>query len=428
MVSMYHDSKWVGAHMGRTKTYEAVKEKFYFPKMSEYISAYVNVCAVCQCSKHSKLRPQVPLGTIDCKGIWDLVWKDLWGPVTRNRSGNKYLLTVVDAFLKYCIPIALPDKEATTVASAIYHRVISDKGLMNRLHSDQGKEFCNKVLTGICELLGILKSQTTSYHPQGNAIVERVHSFFRSAITSFVNYDGTDWDELLSPLMLAYNNAIHSSLNMPPFEVFYGRKGNLPGWVTNKPVMTDGVMSYVQRIKWAMYRTQEVVYEQRALRHLKRKLDNLGLVIPVYKPGELVKLEVPRVKPGDSKKLKFLWSGPWKVVKQGNNPHVYYLEDDTGTELPAPVSVTRIMPWNHPHDYPILEKDVPPPKLVSIDSTGDKNDDRDLSTEDSVSYEQPMLVVNPQAEYTEVLDKTPEGEALDKAKVQILLKSLPPEH
>lgn len=121
---------------------------------------------------------------------------------------------------------------------------------------------------------------------------------------------------------------------------------------------------------------------------MKRKLDNLGLEIPVYKPGDLVKLEVPRVKPGDSKKLKFLWSGPWKVVRQGNNPHVYYLEDDTGTELPAPVSVTRIMLWNHSHDYSILEKDVAPPKLVSIDFTGDKTDDRDLSTEDSVSYDE----------------------------------------
>ena len=41
--------------------------------------------------------------------------------------------------------------------------------------SDQGTEFCGKVIAAMCSLLGIEKIRTTPYHPQTNGSAERVH-------------------------------------------------------------------------------------------------------------------------------------------------------------------------------------------------------------------------------------------------------------
>ena len=382
IVALCHDSEWVGAHMGRNKTVQRVSEKFYFPRMSKYIEAYVAVCPACQCSKHAKNKPKIPIGTIEANGVWDLVCIDLWKSGVTSKKGNKYVLTVVDAFSKLAVPIAIPSKKAEVVAKALME-VISDKGPMRRLHSDQGKEFCNEVIDKLCDLFHVSKQRTTAYHPMGNGFAERIHQFYRSAITSFVNSSGSNWDEFLPALKLAYNSAMHSALGVSPFEVFYGRRVDIPGFFYEEPKFIGSGMTYNERLKWVMYKTQELIFEKRYLDEAKKRSQQVGLEIPTYEPGERVKMEIPRVKPGASKKLKYIWSGPWEISRQGRNPKVYYLKDDMGRELTNPISVSRLLPWNSPGDFPILEDEIPDQPLVLVGSTGDLMDQGSESEEDN---------------------------------------------
>ena len=53
-----------------------------------------------------------------------------------------------------------------------------------KIHSDPGREFVNQVITDMCKLLCITKSQTTAYHPQGNAYAEVLHKFLKKALHS----------------------------------------------------------------------------------------------------------------------------------------------------------------------------------------------------------------------------------------------------
>ncbi len=41
--------------------------------------------------------------------------------------------------------------------------------------SDQGSQFCGKVMKQLCEWLGIQKLRTSPYHPETNGAVERMH-------------------------------------------------------------------------------------------------------------------------------------------------------------------------------------------------------------------------------------------------------------
>ena len=119
VLSVMHDSRWSGAHRGREKTYRAVQEKFFWEGMYRYVQLYVKTCQVCQCQKSSRIDNQAELGIIECYEPWELISIDIWGPVRPSAKGNRYLLTVVDAFSKFCRAIPLPNKEAKTIANAL---------------------------------------------------------------------------------------------------------------------------------------------------------------------------------------------------------------------------------------------------------------------------------------------------------------------
>ena len=71
---------------------------------------------------------------------------DLWGPIHRSHSANKYVLTMVDGYSKFAVISCLPNKKAHTIAGALYRNLFTKYAVPERIHSDLGKEFINKVL------------------------------------------------------------------------------------------------------------------------------------------------------------------------------------------------------------------------------------------------------------------------------------------
>ena len=49
----------------------------------------------------------------------------------------------------------------------------SSFGMPSVIHSDQGREFENKVMQELCLLCGSHKTRTTPYHPESDGLVER---------------------------------------------------------------------------------------------------------------------------------------------------------------------------------------------------------------------------------------------------------------
>ena len=78
---------------------------------------------------------------------------DLFGPCKTSDTGNKYVLTMTDAFTKYAEIVAIPNKEAVTVAYAIFTKWICRYGCPAIIHTDMGKEFINKITTELYEKL-----------------------------------------------------------------------------------------------------------------------------------------------------------------------------------------------------------------------------------------------------------------------------------
>jgi Integrase zinc binding domain/Integrase core domain len=145
VVSQYHDSIYQGAHVGRDKCLSNLQRKYYFLNMKKYVENYVQTCSVCQRVKDPQQASFSPHGVIEAKHPWDLVSIDLWSPGVRSRSGNIYVLTVIDGFTKWAQTVSIPNKEARTVALAL-QSIFTTWGPPKRLHSDLGSEFVNETL------------------------------------------------------------------------------------------------------------------------------------------------------------------------------------------------------------------------------------------------------------------------------------------
>ena len=58
--------------------------------------------------------------------------------------------------------------------------------------------------------MGIDRTSTTSYSPQGNSMIERTNRTFEKTFSKFVGENHTDWAKYLQTVMMAYRSSIHA--------------------------------------------------------------------------------------------------------------------------------------------------------------------------------------------------------------------------
>jgi transposase InsO family protein len=94
------------------------------------------------------------------------------GPLPVTENGNKYLLTFVDPFTRFCEAIPIPTRETEVIAKEFLIPIITQFGVPKKLLTDRGATFTSALMTEVCKLLKIKKLQTSSYNAQANGICE----------------------------------------------------------------------------------------------------------------------------------------------------------------------------------------------------------------------------------------------------------------
>ncbi len=163
-------------HEGQFKTKERIMQSYWWRGMDQDINDFLKKCENCQKTKKYKHETKNELTPLpQCSEPNQRVHMDLFGPLKTSESGKKYIMCITDAFSKFAELIAIPDKQAPTVAEALFTRWLCRHGLPLEIVSDQGKEFCNEVVDDILKRLKVKKTTTTPYHPQTNAQVKVVN-------------------------------------------------------------------------------------------------------------------------------------------------------------------------------------------------------------------------------------------------------------
>ena len=220
MLILAHD---YSGHNGGRRTYNCLKQQYYWPGIRKQVFKHCKNCRECILQNQGQAEygfshfntPDLPM---------QFICMDLVGPIHPVSSrGNRYVLTVIDMLTGFTVAVPIPDKSVNTVCAAYRDKVFCVFGGSSRILTDNGSEFKNREMKEICDTLGIKQIFSPVYMPQSNGRLEGWHRFFKACIAKHVRGQEVEWDELVPLAVSAYNFFPCQSSKESLFLLMFGR-------------------------------------------------------------------------------------------------------------------------------------------------------------------------------------------------------------
>ena len=77
-------------------------------------------------------------------------------------------------------------------------------------------------------MLGVEKTRTSAFHPQGNGQVERHNRVVADMLSKYCVNNPRIWDRLVPYLTFVYNTTVHKTAGATPFSLVYGAECQYP--------------------------------------------------------------------------------------------------------------------------------------------------------------------------------------------------------
>ena len=322
-----------GGHMGIRRTIMRCKERFFWPKMIDSITNFVQNCPACSQGKHDSKQTRAPLQPIQVSEPFVFWAIDYMGPISETARGNKHILVMMDHFTKWCEAFPTKDQKAATVANTLVSRVFSRFGPPTVIHSDQGRNFDSTLMHEIYNIMGVKKSRTTAYHPQGDGLVERQNRTLQDILSNFVSDHSGDWDQWLDQAVFAYNTSIHESTGFSPYELVFGHPARMPIEIElSVPLQNPSSQSdYSQSLRKAIQNANQIAQKNLEIARSRQSMHYNNKTLKEWQPfdiGQTVWLWRPK-----SWKFGRKWVGPYQIcTRRGVN---YNIRSSNGKFLVA---------------------------------------------------------------------------------------------
>ena len=114
--------------------------------------------------------------------------------------------------------------------------------------------------------MGIKKSHTTPYHPQGNAGPERFNRTLLDMLGALEEDQKKDWKKYINLLVYFYNSTPHETTKYSPFELMFGRQPKLPIdsiFETIAEEINKGSKEFIEVLQERLEKTHQIVLKHR---------------------------------------------------------------------------------------------------------------------------------------------------------------------
>ena len=344
--------------------------------MSQALLKAVAKCGRCiQYEAKGQLPPMQP---IICTEPMELVHIDYIGmevtiatdkkPVVRN------VLVVVDHFTRYVQAFVTKNHTARTMAQVLYNNYFSVFGFPQCLMSDQGTEFCGKVIAAMCSLLGVEKIHTTPYHPQTNGSAERVCQTLQRMIGKLDPEKRRKWPAHIGSIIIAYNSTRSMVTGYSLYYLMFGRRPQLSIDLLfptcQMQMLTRTIDEYVASLYDRLWESLAIAQDC-AIKEAQRQkwLYNRKVGAIELRPGDhvLVRLDAFR---GQRRKLKNRWGDDLHtVVARVADGIPTYIVKNNRTGKKKVVHRAQLLLWLTDYGEPVrcnlLDISVMPPGTVT---------------------------------------------------------------
>ncbi|XP_038047480.1 uncharacterized protein K02A2.6-like [Patiria miniata] len=346
VLSNCHDHV-LAAHFGLQKTYHKVRQRYFWKSMYRDIDNWVRSCRSCSQRKTHRHKVVAPLVTMKVPDAFERVSVDVLGPLPITTFGNRYVLCFTDHCTRWPILVPLATTNAATIARALFDYVICEHGCPVTLLSDRGANFLSNIVREVCLIMQTQKLNTSSYHPQCNAVQERFNSVILDTVSHYVNEFQTNWDQYITAIQFAYRSTpADNSIGFSPFFLLYGREARLPLDVAlisrldyQDKTLRDHIHNLVSKLE--VFRDVSKRHTEENQAKMKERYDETTKQVE-YQVGDLVWIYFPVSQKGLSKKLMKLWAGPYLIVQRTGPVNFRVRNLENHKLLSSPIHVNRM--------------------------------------------------------------------------------------
>jgi transposase InsO family protein len=317
---------------------------FWWPRMRQDIAQVISKCRDCQ--RYNITRTGFhPSHSITAARPADHFQIDL-AKLPQSIDGHNYCMVLVDVFSGFVMLQPIKDKEAPTVARAIWN-VCCVIGVPRILQSDNGGEFSNKVVNALCRLTGIERRFIAAYNPRSDGKVERVVKVVKDTVVKLLHGASALWPLYIPFVQLAYNNKVRDLTGSSPFSLMFGRQMNELKDYTQQPIMPVNMNEWKEHQDKVMSLIFPAIHQRikGKQEEMRKKLDKMRkkVIADELVPGTVVMIKDPQylLHPSVRPSTQPMWIGPYTIVRRTlYGP--YILRTDTGELYPRQVNIDQM--------------------------------------------------------------------------------------
>lgn len=218
---------------------------------------------------------------------------------------------------------------------------------------------------------------SSANHPQSDGQTERMVRTLKEMLRSSISHRQDAWTDKLAALEFAYNNSIHPSTGLTPFELDLGLHPKTPYSLlidTEKDV--EAVEDFVQNLEALQHQALEALQKARdqqtqAVNKNRPRPQEFQVGDMVLLSHKLLRTAASRV--AGAKKLRGKYSGPFQIAKK-ISPTAYQLDLPANIRIHPTVNIEYLKEY-HSSPAHLGPRDVP------------SNPDPVLTTEGIEEYE-----------------------------------------
>lgn len=341
-------------HLGTERILELLRKRFYWPRMSQDVEQHVKSCGECVTRK-SPAQRAAPLHKISSGGPMDLVCIDFLSMETDSR-GMSNVLVVTDHFTRYAQAFPTKNQTSQTVAKTLVDKFFVHYGLPARIHSDQGRDFESQLIKDLLNIMGVRKSRTTPYHPQGDPQPERFNRTLLSMLGTLSAEKKRQWSQHVPYLVHAYNSTRSDATGYSPYFLMFGREARLPVdlcFGTSQDKSVESHSRYISKLKEDLLQAYKLASETADKVHEKNKTAyDKRVGFQSLEVGDRVLLKNWGLK--GKHKLQTRWSPiPYQVVGKMPNLPVFQIRKEDGRGKVKTIHRDHILPIGHNVRLPV---------------------------------------------------------------------------
>jgi RNase H-like domain found in reverse transcriptase/Integrase zinc binding domain/Reverse transcriptase (RNA-dependent DNA polymerase)/Integrase core domain len=216
-------------HHGIQKTFDRIRQRFYWAKMYRNVKDYVSTCETCKKAKISRKSNAEPMGKPrEASEPFQIMSVDFVGPLTRSKKGNTDIFVVLDWFSKFVWYLPMRSQCGRKAAEFLENEIFLKFSSPQEIICDNGSQFRGKIFKDLLNRYTVKPLFSANYHAQNNP-VERVNAVIEDSIRVYLGEDQREWDEHLPKIICAINTAVHSATKFTPHFLVFGREMKIDG-------------------------------------------------------------------------------------------------------------------------------------------------------------------------------------------------------